>query len=82
MFHAKYQCIPATSSREEDFNKKFPYWAPKGASPFILTNLNPRPQSCFPPSLVEIGQAVLEKKSFKEKVTDGRQTNCDGNSSL
>jgi len=34
-----------------------PYLAPKGASPFICTNLNPHSQSCFPP----IGLVVLEK---------------------
>jgi len=41
-----------------------PYWAPKVANPFIWTNLNPHPPS-IPPSLVEIGQVVHEKKIFK-----------------
>jgi len=34
--------------------------------PLYLNNLNPHPQSCFPPCLVEIGQVVCEK------LTDGR----------
>jgi len=33
----------------------FPYWAPKGVN-------KSDPQACFPPSLVEIGQVVHEKK--------------------
>jgi len=41
------------------------YWAPKMAIPFIWTNLNPHPQECFLPKLVEIGFMVIEKKSFK-----------------
>jgi len=40
-----------------------PYWAPKGPEQIRI----PIPQSCFPPSLVEIGLVVLEKKSFKGK---------------
>jgi len=50
MFHAKYQYILASGSWEEDFLKIYqnfpdfaPYWAPKGASPFLWTNLNPHP---------------------------------------
>jgi len=38
IFHAKYQCIPASGSWEEDFlliPYFAPYWAPKGANPFI-----------------------------------------------
>jgi len=43
MSHAKYQCITAKKKIFEDLSKCFyfaPYWAPKCASPFILTNLN------------------------------------------
>jgi len=44
-----------------------PYWAQKGPAPLFEQILIPIPQACFPPSLVEIGQVVLEKKSFKGK---------------
>jgi len=91
MFHAKYQSFPASGSWEEDFlrfNKIFlilPLIGPqRGPAPFYKQIWIPIPQSCFPPSLVEIGQVVREKKSFKGKSqqTNGRRTNCDGNSSL
>jgi len=39
----------------------------KGPDPLFEQIWIPIPQSCFPPSLVEIGQVVLEKKSFKGK---------------
>jgi len=47
----------------EDLSKFLLFFPLTG--PFYLTNLNPHPQACFLPSLVEIGQVVLEKKSFK-----------------
>jgi len=49
--------------------QNLPYSVPKGASPFIWTNLNPHPQACFLPSLIEIGLVVLEKKSFQRRRT-------------
>jgi len=54
IFHAKYHCIPVSGSWEDFWRliKTFfyfaPYWASKGASPFIWTNLNPHPTSMFP----------------------------------
>jgi len=41
-----------------------PYWAPKVASPFFRKSEFSSPMN----NLAEIGQVVLEKKSFKEKV--------------
>jgi len=38
-----------------------------GPTPLFEPIRIPIPQACFPPSLVEICQAVLEKKSFKGK---------------
>jgi len=56
--------------------------------PVFEQNGIPIPQVCFTPTLVEIGQTV-RKKSFKgrksyqtNRQTDGRRTNCDGNSSF
>jgi len=74
MFYVKYQCIPTSGSWEKDyliFIKIFlilPVIGPqKGPSPLFEQIRIPIPQACFPPSLVEIGQVVLEKKSFKGK---------------
>jgi len=54
----------------QNFHYFASYWALKGTSPFIWTDLNPYPQAWFLPSLVEIGPVVLEKKSIEEKLTD------------
>jgi len=48
----------------------------KVPTPLFEPKMNPHPQACFHPSLVEIGPVVLEK-SFKGKTwrrTDGRRT--------
>jgi len=58
MLPAKYQCIPASGSWEEDFLKIYqnvpyfdPYWAQRGPAPLFEQIWIP----IFPPSLVEIG---------------------------
>jgi len=49
-------------------------------SPFIWTNLNPHPPSMFP---IKFGWNWLCGSWEKvNRWTDGRRTNCDGNSSL
>jgi len=74
MLHAKYQCIPAGGSCEEDFSRFIeivlilPLIGPqKRPAPLFEQIGIPIPQACFLPSLVETGLVVLEKKSFKGK---------------
>jgi len=51
----------------------------KGIAVYLNRSELPISQACFLPSVVELGQVVLEKNSFKRK---SKQTgNCDGNSS-
>jgi len=45
-----------------------PLIGPKGDQPLYLNKSEfPSPKHCSPPRLVEIGQVVLEKKSFNGK---------------
>jgi len=74
MLHAKYQCILVSGSWEKDFwwfTKIFlilPLIGPqKGSAPLFKHIWILILQAWFLPSLVEIGQVVLEKKSFKGK---------------
>jgi len=54
-----------------NFYKTFPYfapyWAQKGPAPLFEKIWITIPQACLSPSLVEIGEVVLEKKLFKGK---------------
>jgi len=51
-----------------------PYWAPKGFSTFILTNLNSQPTTKFSTKF-EFDSVVLEKKSFKRIIFKVRYIN-------
>jgi len=73
ILHAKYQCIPASGSWEEDFedvSKLSLFWpllGPKSGKPLYLNKSESPSPSMFPTKLVEISVVVLEKKSFKGK---------------
>jgi len=69
MFHAKYQRIPASGSREDflRFFKIFLNLPLIWPAPLFEQIRIPIPKACLLPSWVEIGQVVLEKKSFKGK---------------
>jgi len=71
--HTLYKQI-SFSWQENNYNFPYfaPYWAPKGDSPFIWTNLNPHPPNMFPTKFDWNWPSGSRLKEKVNRRTDGR----------